>query len=309
MMAFALELRKRRPFRLRMAFLPMALVVLAPLPLCGSAKAAEVHAAEAASIATAHRIVAIGGSITEIVYALGAGDKLVARDTTSVYPPAALKLPDVGYMRQLSPEGVLSVDPDAVLALEGSGPKEAIDILEKASVPFLLVPEKFTREGILEKIRLVGQAIGKKAEADDLAAKIGAKIDAAEAGLPETGKKRVLFVLSLQGGRVLASGTGTAADGIIAMAGGVNAVDGYHGYKQLTDEAIIEAKPDVILMMDHAGPSPTDDVLLAEPAIAATPAGKAKKLIRMDGAYLLGFGPRTAQAIRDLSTALYGKAG
>jgi len=308
-MAFAVELRKRRSFRLRTALVPLALIVLAPLPLCGSAKAAEIEAEHAASIAKAHRVVAIGGSITEIVYALGAGDKLVARDTTSVYPPAALKLPDVGYMRQLSPEGVLSVDPDAVLALEGSGPKEAIDVLEKASVPFLLVPEKFTREGILEKVRLVGQAVGKKTEAEELAGKIGAEIDHAEARLPKTGRKRILFVLSLQGGRVLASGSGTAADGIIAMAGGVNAVSGYHGYKQLTDEAIIEAKPNVILMMDHAGPSPTDGAILAQPAIAATPAGKAKKLIRMDGAYLLGFGPRTAQAIRDLSAALYGKAG
>jgi iron complex transport system substrate-binding protein len=308
MMASALESR-RRSFHLRMAFLPLAFIALAPLPLCGSARAAEIGAAQAASIAKAHRIVAIGGSITEIVYALGAGDKLVARDTTSVYPPEALRLPDVGYMRQLSPEGVLSVDPDAVLALEGSGPQEAIDVLEKASVPFLLVPEKFSCEGILEKIRLVGEAVGKEAEADKLAAKIGSQIDTAEAGLPKTGKKRVLFVLSLQGGRVLASGSGTAADGIIAMAGGVNAVSGYHGYKQLTDEAIIEAKPDVILMMDHAGPSPTDDAILAEPAIAATPAGKTKRLIRMDGAYLLGFGPRTALAIRDLSAALYGRAG
>jgi iron complex transport system substrate-binding protein len=307
MMTLALELRKRRGFRLRLAFLPLAFIILAPLPLCGSARAAEIGTAHAASIANAHRIVAIGGSITEIVYALGAEDKLVARDTTSVYPPAALKLPDVGYMRQLSPEGVLSVDPDAVLALEGSGPKEAMDVLEKASVPLLLVPEKFSRDGILEKIRLVGQAVGRKAEAEELAAKVGAAIDEAEAGLPETGKKRVLFVLSLQGGRVLASGSGTAADGIIAMAGGVNAVNGYHGYKQLTDEAIIEARPDVILMMDHAGPSPTDEAILSEPAIAATPAGKAKKLIRMDGAYLLGFGPRTAHAVRDLSTALYGR--
>ena len=308
-MTFALELRRQRPFRLRMALLPLAFLALAPLPLCGSAKAAEIEAAQAASIAKAHRIVAIGGSITEIVYALGAEDKLVARDTTSVYPPAVLTLPDVGYMRQLSPEGVLSVDPDAVLALDGSGPREAIDVLEKASVPFLLVPEKFTRDGILEKIRLVGTAVGKKAAAEELATRIGAAIDSAGAGLPKTGRKRVLFVLSLQGGRVLASGSGTAADGIIAMAGGVNAVSGYHGYKQLTDEAIIEARPDVILMMDHAGPSPADDAILAEPAIAATPAGKTKKLIRMDGAYLLGFGPRTAHAIRDLSAALYGKAG
>ena len=87
------------------------------------------------------RIAAIGGSITEIVYALGEEKQLVARDSTSLYPEAALALPDVGYMRALSPEGVLSVNPTGILALQGSGPKEAVDVLKKASVPFIEVPE------------------------------------------------------------------------------------------------------------------------------------------------------------------------
>jgi iron complex transport system substrate-binding protein len=291
----------------RAACVLFGVLLLAPAFAAG---AAEIDAGHTASIAEARRIVAIGGSITEIVYALGAEDRLVARDTTSVYPAAALKLPDVGYMRQLSPEGVLSVDPDAVLALEGSGPRETIDVLEKASVPFLLVPDTHTREGILDKIRLVGKAVGKSGPAQELAERVGADIDAAEKPTATiTERKRVLFVLSAQGGRILASGSGTAADGIITMAGGVNAVTGYRGYKPLTDEAIIEARPDVILMMDNAGPESPGARVLEQPAIAATPAGKAGRLVHMDGAYLLGFGPRTARAIRDLSAALYGDAG
>ena len=102
------------------------------------------------------RIASVGGSITEIVYALGEEDKLAARDSTSVYPEAALKLPDVGYMRALSPEGVLSVNPTGILAVEGSGPRETIDVLKKASVPFITVPETYDHAGILEKIRVVG---------------------------------------------------------------------------------------------------------------------------------------------------------
>jgi iron complex transport system substrate-binding protein len=254
------------------------------------------------------RIASIGGSLTEIVYALGEQTKLVARDSTSTYPEAALKLPDVGYMRALSPEGVLSVNPSGILALEGSGPKEAIDVLKKASVPLILVPETFDRAGILEKIRIVGKALG----ADDKAAALSASVDAdlapAErltADLPE--RKRVLFILSMQGGKILASGDGTAADGIIAMAGGINAIDGFSGYKQLSDEAAILAKPDVILMMDRGGDNGLANAdLFAHPAIAPTPAGQAKKLVRMDAGYLLGFGPRTAGAIRDLAVALYG---
>jgi iron complex transport system substrate-binding protein len=264
-----------------------------------------------ASLPDAARVVAIGGSVTEIVYALGLEKRLVARDSTSVYPQAAFELPDVGYMRQLSPEGVLSVNPDAIIALEGSGPRETIDVLKKASVPFVMVPEKFNRDGIVEKIKVVGHALGDESKAAELAKSVEADIDAAEALTAKiTERKRVLFILSMQGGKVLASGTGTAADGIIAMAGAENVVSDYSGYKQLSDEAIIDARPDVILMMDRGGDdhAATGNDLFAHPAIASTPAGQAKKLIRMDGAYLLGFGPRTAAAIRDLSAALYGDA-
>jgi iron complex transport system substrate-binding protein len=253
------------------------------------------------------RIVSIGGSVTEIVYALGQEKRLIARDSTSIYPQAVFSLADVGYMRQLSPEGVLSVNPDAIIALEGSGPREAVDVLKKASVPFVMVPEKFDRDGIVEKIRIVGHVLGVEEKAAELAKSVEADIEAAEALSAKVSEpKRVLFILSTQGGKILASGSGTAADGIIAMAGGKNVVDAFTGYKQLSDETIVSAKPDVILMMDRGGESISEADLFAHPAIASTPAGQEKKLIRMDGAYLLGFGPRTAGAIRDLSAALYG---
>ncbi len=117
-------------------------------------------------------------------------------------------------------------------------------------------------------------------------------------------------MLSFQGGRFLAAGRHNAADGIISLAGGVNAVDGFEGYKAMSDEAIVTARPDVILMMDRGGAhsESNDAELFAHPAVASTPAGKDKRLIRMDGSYRLGFGPRTAAAVRDLATALYGSA-
>lgn len=274
------------------------------LALAHGAAAAEAFG----TLPDSSRLVAIGGSITEIVYALGEEKRLIARDTTSVYPPAALALPDVGYMRQLSPEGVLSVGPSAVIALEGSGPREAVEVLKKASVPFLEVPESFDRDGILVKVRAVGGALGVADKAEALAASVAADLDAAEKATAsiET-RKRVMFLLSAQGGKLLASGSGTAADGVIRLAGAINAVEGYEGYKPITDEAVITAAPDVILMMDRGGdePDPTADIL-ANPAIASTPAGRAKRLVRMDAAYLLGFGPRTAAAVRDLVAQLYG---
>lgn len=271
----------------------------------------SLHAHEGAGeLAHASRIVAIGSSITEIIYALGLERRLVARDSTSLFPRAAANLPDVGYMRQLSPEGVLSVGPDAILAVEGSGPPETIEVLKKASVPFVAIPESFDRQGIVAKIRHVGAALGEPSEADELAQKVDAELAAAEKATAGIGsRKRVLFVLSMQGGKILASGQGTAADGMIRLAGGVNAVSGFQGYKQLTDEAVIEARPNLILMMDRGGALEiTDTELLASAALAATPAGKAQNIIRMDGLYLLGFGPRTAAAVRDLSNSLYGDA-
>ncbi|BCG94081.1 heme/hemin ABC transporter substrate-binding protein [Mesorhizobium sp. 131-2-1] len=253
------------------------------------------------------KVVAIGGSITEIVYALGEQSHLAARDSTSRYPEAALKLPDVGYMRQLSPEGVLSVNPSAILALHGSGPKEAVEVLKRSRVPFIEVPEHYTHDGILEKIRVVGKALGVDAKADRLAAEVDAALNAAEKQTASiTERKRILFVLSTQGGKILAAGSETAADGIVRLAGGVNAVEGLSGYKQMSDEAIVTARPDVILMMKNAGPAVSDDELFSNPSIASTPAGVARRVVRMDGGYLLGFGPRTAEAIHDLAVSLYG---
>ncbi|MER8432720.1 heme/hemin ABC transporter substrate-binding protein [Mesorhizobium caraganae] len=260
-----------------------------------------------AMFADTSRIAAIGGSITEIVYALGEEGHLVARDSTSRYPAAAMALPDVGYMRQLSAEGVLSVNPSGILALHGSGPREAVDVLKKSSVPFIDVPEHYSHDGILEKIRIVGKALGVDAKAETLAAETDAKLKAAEKQTASIKKrKRILFVLSIQGGKILAAGSDTAGDGIIKLAGAVNAVEGFSGYKPMSDEAIVTARPDVILAMKNAGQPVNEDELFAIPSITSTPAGEGHKLILMDGSYLLGFGPRTADAIHDLAVSLYG---
>lgn len=255
-------------------------------------------------------VLSIGGSVTETVYALGQGDRLVARDTTSSYPEQAKDLPDVGYMRALSPEGVLSVAPKLILSEEGAGPQETIDILEAANIPFVTIPEVFSRDGVIAKIRAVGQALDVEDRANVLADDVGAKLDAAiaKAAAHDGDPKKVLFILSTQGGRIMASGTGSAADGIIRMAGAVNAITAFEGYKPLTDEAISAAAPDVILMMDRGGDhGAADDELFAMPSIVTTPAAQHRAVVRMDGLYLLGFGPRTADAILDLNTALYGE--
>lgn len=256
----------------------------------------------------AQRVLSIGGAVTEIVYALGEEGRLVGRDSTSSYPRAANDLPDVGYMRALAPEGVLSIKPDLILAREGSGPPEAIEVLKATGIPFVEVPERFSAEGIDEAVRVVADTLGVDEKGDELRAAIAKDMQALAgktAAIDE--KKRVLFILSMQDGRILASGRGTAADGILALAGALNAITGYDGYKQLTDEALITANPDVILMMDRGGEFAIDDeTLFSHPALAATQAAKDRAVVRMNGLYLLGFGPRTASAALDLANALYG---
>ena len=254
-------------------------------------------------------VLSIGGSVTEIIFALGEGDRLIARDSTSVFPQEATALPDVGYMRALSPEGVLSVAPELIISEDGAGPPEAIEVLQAANIPFVVVPDEYTREGIVNKILTVGEALEVGLAAAELAGDIEAQLQAAEtnaAARAGDAPKRVLFILSTQGGRVMAAGRNTAADGIIEMAGGINVITTFEGYKPLSDEAISAAAPDVILMMDRTGDHGTSNAdLFAMPAFATTPAAETEAVVRMNGLYLLGFGPRTADAIQDLSAALY----
>ena len=257
------------------------------------------------------RVITLGGSVTEIAVALGAEGRLVARDTTSNWPESVGALPDVGYIRALSPENVLALDPDLIVAEGDAGPPEAVDVLKAAGIPFVLVPEATDPAGIVAKVEAVGQALSLPAEGDALAAELQGKLDAAEARASTvTAPKRVLFVLSLQGGGVMAGGEGTEAEGIIRLAGGVNAATGFQGYKPMTDEAVLAAQPDAILMMDRESDlSIADADVLAQPALSQTPAAQSATLIRMDGMLLLGFGPRTPEAADRLYAALYGNGG
>lgn len=262
------------------------------------------------SVALADRVLALGGAVTETVHLLGQGDRLVARDTTSSYPPEVLDLPDVGYVRALSPEGVLSVRPDLIIAEEGAGPPETVDILKAAGIPFHQIASGEDAETVIARIEAVADALGTpQAAAAPLAAIRAdfAALEAARDGVDQPA--RVMFILSLQGGRVLAAGQDNGADAMLRLAGAENAVTGFSGYKPLTDEAITAAAPDIILMMnrgeadsDHGA---SDAALLAMPAISTTPAARQGRVIRMDGLYLLGFGPRTGQAALDLHRALY----
>ena len=232
----------------------------------------------------------------------------MARDSTSSYPADALAKPDVGYMRALSSEGILSQKPDLILSEDGSGPADVIAILKASAVPFVTVDTPPSGDAIPKKIEDVGAAVGLSDKAKALAAETRAGLDALTkdvSAVPEQGRKRVLFVLSTAGGRVMAAGKDTEAAAIIEMAGGINAAEDITGYKPLTDEAVIAAAPDVVLTMARGDHAAKADETFALPAFQSTPAAASKALISMDGLYLIGFGPRTPAAGRELANKLY----
>lgn len=309
-MSKSFDFRRARPWEVALTVFALSAPMLLPLATPGENGFIRKAVAQEMQQVDSSKLVAIGGAVTEIVYALGEGGRLVARDSTSTFPEEAVKLPDVGYMRQLSPEGVIAVNPTAILAVEGSGPPDALAVLKSAGIPFETVPEGYDRAAILKKIDVVGKFLGVPDKAKALEAEVASDLDAAIADAakrPENERKRVLFILSFQNGKIMAAGGHTAADGIIGLAGAVNATEGaFEGYKPVTDEAIIKGKPDVIMVMTRPGAGSSDEEILAHPAISVTPAGESKSVLRMNSLHLLGFGPRTASAIRDLNKELYG---
>ncbi|WP_020699372.1 heme/hemin ABC transporter substrate-binding protein [Reyranella massiliensis] len=253
------------------------------------------------------RIVAVGSSITEIVYALGAEKLLVGVDTTSLYPNAARSLPQVGYMRALSAEGVLSLKPSLIIATTAAGPATVLDQLKATGIEIMVLPDHYDYDSVITKIAAVGKATGKVAEADAMIERGRAAMKTLSDRLAmATSHPRVLFLLGMGSGAPQAAGRNTAADGIIRMAGGVNAIEGYSGYRPLTPEAVIASKADYILVTRQTVEAMGGiQAVLDQPSLNRTPAGKAGKVLEFDALLLLGFGPRTPQAAQELASALH----
>ncbi|MDP2372489.1 hemin ABC transporter substrate-binding protein [Reyranella sp.] len=253
------------------------------------------------------RIVSVGSALTEIVYALGAERLLAGVDTTSLYPAAARTLPQVGYMRALSAEGVLSLKPTLVIATTAAGPAATLDQLRTTGVEVLVLPDHYDYDSVIAKIEAVGRVTGKRTEADAMIAR--GRADMAELTKKlstATSKPRVLFLLSMGGGAPQAAGRDTAADGIICLAGGTNAIDAYAGYRPLTPEAVLASRADFVLVTRQTVQAMGGiEAILDQPALRRTPAGRAGKVLQFDALLLLGFGPRTPQAAQDLASALH----
>lgn len=252
------------------------------------------------------RIVSVGGDVTEIIYAIGEGDRIVATDSTSVYPEVANATPKVGYLRRLSAEGVLSLEPDLILISGAAGPPEAVDQLRASGVAMVEMDEGYTIEAIKEKIKRVSAALGEEAKGEALQMQINEDWREARAEIEEMAlEPDVLFFATLRDGAPRGAGTDTAADGVIKLLGGRNVFGDHSGYKSLSLEAAVAADPDVVLVMSHhADRIGGLEEVISHPAISLTSAAQNRRVFLVDQVTVMQFGPRTPKAVAELARAI-----
>ena len=251
------------------------------------------------------RVTIAGGSLTEIIYLLRQEDKLVAVDITSNFPEEAKQLPSIGYVRALSAEGVLSLSPSLILGEDDTGPPAVMEQLSRVGIQIEIIPEENTADGIIKKVKCVAEILGVNDNIkDETLSNLNA--DANELKLlTETNKKeppKVMFILSMESGSPTVGGRGTSADGLIKMTGALNVMDSFEGWKPVSTEAIIQAKPDFILISERGLNSfGSIEKLGQHPSLVFTPAAKNNNIIAMDGMAMLGFGPRTISSAKDIA--------
>ena len=259
------------------------LILLAALPLLANA---------------AERVITLGGDVTEIVYALDAQSSLVARDSTSTWPAPARALPDVGYLRQLNAEGILSLRPTLVLASSQAQPSLVLKKVEGSKVQVITVPGGYDEAAMARKISVIASALGKAPQGKTLRQTLHDEMSQLPA---QPLNKRVLFILSHGGSGALVAGQQTAADGAIALAGLQNAMQGFDHYRAMSQEGVIASQPDLVVISAEGLQGMGGEAALWKlPGLAQTPAGRHRQVLVVDDMALLGFGPRTPQALLQL---------
>ena len=257
--------------------------------------------------ASPKRIVSMNGSMTEALFAVGAGDLVVGVDTSSVFPSEAQRLPKIGYQSKLSAEGILSLRPDLVVGTQDAGPPEVIEQIRRAGIRVEIYQDSSTVEGAYGKVLFAGKHSGHADKAVQIVARMRHNIEALK---PLNGSPRVLFIYARGPGMVQVSGTNTQAAAMLKLVGATTALPDFEGFKPLTSEALVVANPDIILMPTRSLESIGGiDGLLRIPGVALTKAGKERKVVAMDDMLLLGFSARLDAALVELIRLLSKAAG
>ena len=260
-----------------------------------------------ATSAGAMRLISIGGALTEIVYLLKANSQLVGVDTTSIYPAAATRLPNVGYARSLSAEGILALRPTQLIATEDAGPPVVIKQIIDAQIPLTILPSGHQFKDLTDRVSIIGRLVHKTDSAQALASRLALEWSNTQERIANSKLKntRVLFILSQNPSQLMVGGEKTSADAMITYAGGRNAISGFSGFKPLTPEAVIASNPDVLLLTDQ-GMRAVGGIggVLRFPGVSQTRAGKEQNIVSLEAMYLLGFGPRMPSAAAELNLLL-----
>jgi iron complex transport system substrate-binding protein len=198
----------------------------------------------------------------------------------------------------------LALSPTSVLATEEAGPAEVLRQLSNVGVPVDVMDSGYRFEGLVQRIARIGRLLSCEAKAVALIERLS--LEWSEICLSvshhSTVRPRVLFLFAHSTSRLIAAGTQTGAHAMIEYAGAINATSGFTGFKPLTPESMIAARPDVILLTEHSFQTFGDlSSLLKLPGLSQTPAGRSQRIAVMDASLLLGFGPRLPIAVQQLS--------
>jgi iron complex transport system substrate-binding protein len=261
------------------------------------------------------RILAVNlyGSLAEIVYNLGLGDNVIARDTSTDVAEAQ-DLPLVTRSgHDLAAEAVLELEPSVVIADASIGPPEVLNQLRRSGIPVVMIDDEQTLENVPLHIRQVAAALGVKPAGEKLVERVEQQITDAKATVPEDAEPLTIAFLYLRGtvGVQLVGGKGAGSDAMIEAIGAKDAGTelGLDGFRPLTTEALVKSAPDVLLVMTKGLESVGGiDGLLERPGVSQTPAGQNRRIVDIDDTALLSFGSDTGSAIEALAEAVYGGA-
>jgi iron complex transport system substrate-binding protein len=280
----------------------------AALMAVGATALALVPAGTAA--ADSSRVVVLNGDLTEVVYALGFGKRVVGVDTSATYPEAAIRQPKIGYQRALAAEPILALNPTLILGSTTAGPPSVIEQLRAVGKDVRIFPAAAKLSDIGPKIRRVGKALGgvARTRAAKLADKAELRIRRAKQSIDRKKRKPRVVFLYLRGQQVQQiGGKGSGADAMIAAAGGVDVgrEAGIQFFRPLSPEALVGLKPDYIVTLSASLQSVGGvNGLLEIPGIAQTPAGRKRRVLAFDDQQFLGLGPRAPQALKALIKGL-----
>ncbi|MFH7828000.1 heme/hemin ABC transporter substrate-binding protein [Kluyvera chengduensis] len=252
------------------------------------------------SAQAAERIVVAGGSLSELIYALGAGERVVGVDETTSYPPETAALPHIGYWKQLSSEGILSLKPTRFITWQDAGPQLVFDQLRSQHVAVLTLPRvPATVEQMYANIRTLARELGDEERGAALVNTLSQRLEkVAQSSASKPAPVSALFILSAGGSAPQVAGKGSVADAIMTLAGARNVAQ-HPQYRSYSAEALIAANPEVIIVTSQMVDGDLNR-LSTIAGITRTNAWKNQRIVMLDQSLILGMGPRVADAVETL---------